>query len=536
MSSVVRPSPRPLSRGERGFYAELHCLSDFSFGRGASSAGELFERAQQQGYHALAMTDECSLAGIVRGLEASRATGLRMIVGSEITLDADGAAPLKLVLLVETREGYTTLCRLITQGRRRSTKGEYRLTRDDLADGLPGLLALWIPDARMSFEDGAWLRQRFDGRLWLAVELHRGADDMQRLRDLMALADALSIPAVASGDVHMHVRSRRALQDTMTAIRHRTTIAQAGKRLFPNGERHLRTRRALSAIHPAHLLEETLRIAERCRFSLETDLGYEYPRELVPDGHTPETWLRKLVEDGVRERWPEGESPGARALIEKELKLIRKMKYEPYFLTVHDIVRFARSKGILCQGRGSAANSVVCYTLGVTSIDPARMGLLFERFLSEERNEPPDIDIDFEHERREEVIQYIYKKYGRERAGMTAEVISYRGRSAVRDVGKAMGLSLDMVDSMAGKLDWWDRGVLSDAQLREVGLDPGDRTVRLVCGLAAQLLGFPRHLSQHTGGLVMTRGALCEMIPIENASMPDRTVIEWDKDDIDELG
>ena len=448
-------------------YAELHCLSDFSFGRGASNAAELFERARQQGYSALAITDECSLAGIVRGLEASRATGLRMIVGSEATLDADSATPLKLVLLVETREGYSNLCRLITQGRRRSTKGEYRLTRDDLADGLPGLLALWIPDARMSFEDGAWLRQRFRGRLWLAVELHRGADDMQRLRDLMALADALAIPAVASGDVHMHMRGRRALQDTMTAIRHRTTIAQAGKRLFPNGERHLRTRRALSAIYTARLLDETLRIAERCRFSLDIDLGYQYPRELVPDGHTPQTWLRQLVEDGVRERWPEGESPEARELIEKELKLIRSKQYEPYFLTVHDIVRFAKSQGILCQGRGSAANSVVCYTLGVTAIDPARMGLLFERFLSEERNEPPDIDIDFEHERREEVIQYLYTRYGRDRAAIAATVIRYRTRSAARDVGRALGLPEDQLAQLSRSTSAWSTDTPSTARLRE---------------------------------------------------------------------
>jgi error-prone DNA polymerase len=516
-------------------YAELHCLSDFSFGRGASNAAELFERAQQQGYSALAITDECSLAGIVRGLEASRATGLRMIVGSEATLDADSATPLKLVLLVETREGYSTLCRLITQGRRRSTKGEYRLTRDDLADGLPGLLALWIPDARMSFEDGAWLRQRFRGRLWLAVELHRGADDMQRLRDLMALADALAIPAVASGDVHMHVRGRRALQDTMTAIRHRTTIAQAGKRLFPNGERHLRTRRALSAIYTARLLDETLRIAERCRFSLDIDLGYQYPRELVPDGHTPQTWLRQLVEDGVRERWPEGESPEARELIEKELKLIRSKQYEPYFLTVHDIVRFAKSQGILCQGRGSAANSVVCYTLGVTAIDPARMGLLFERFLSEERNEPPDIDIDFEHERREEVIQYLYTRYGRDRAAIAATVIRYRTRSAARDVGRALGLPEDQLAQLSRSTSAWSTDTPSTARLREYGFDPDSAVIRRLVELVGQLLGKPRHLSQHVGGFVVSEHPLHTLVPVENAAMDERTIIQWDKDDLDTM-
>ncbi|HEY9400618.1 MAG TPA: error-prone DNA polymerase, partial [Luteimonas sp.] len=522
-------------REQEADYVELHCLSDFSFGRGASSAGELFDRAQRQGYRALAITDECSLAGIVRGLEASRATGLRMIVGSEMTFDANTPTPLKLVLLVETREGYSTLCRLITQGRRRSTKGEYRLTREDLAAGLPGLLVLWIPDARMSLDDGAWLKRRFDGRLWLAVELHRGADDMQRLHDLLSLAEALDLPAVASGDVHMHVRARRALQDTMTAIRHRTTIAQAGRHLFPNGERHLRTRRALSAIHPAHLLAETLRIAERCRFSLEEDLGYQYPHELVPDGHTPQTWLRKLVEDGVRERWPEGESPGARALIEKELKLIRKMKYEPYFLTVHDIVRFARSKGILCQGRGSAANSVVCFTLGVTAIDPARMGLLFERFLSEERNEPPDIDIDFEHERREEVIQYLYERYGRDRAAIAATVIRYRTRSAVRDVGRVLGLPEDQLAQLSRSTSAWSTDTPSADRLREYGFDADSPLMQRLVMLVGQLLGKPRHLSQHVGGFVISEHPLHTLVPVENAAMDDRTIIQWDKDDLDTM-
>ena len=530
-----RPSPASRRREQVHDYAELHCLSDFSFGRGASNAGELFERALQQGYRALAITDECSLAGIVRGLEASRVTGLRMIVGSEVTLDADGASPLKLVLLVETREGYSSLCRLITQGRRRSDKGEYRLTRDDLADGLPGLLALWIPDARMSLNDGAWLKQRFDDRLWLAVELHRGADDTQRLHDLLSLAESLDIPAVASGDVHMHVRGRRQLQDTMTAIRHRTTIAQAGKRLFPNGERHLRTRRALSAIYPEHLLVETLRIAERCRFSLDTDLGYQYPHELVPAGHTPETWLRKLVEDGVRERWPEGESIEARELIEKELKLIRSKQYEPYFLTVHDIVRFARSKEILCQGRGSAANSVVCYTLGVTSIDPARMGLLFERFLSEERNEPPDIDIDFEHERREEVIQYLYARYGRDRAAIAATVIRYRTRSAARDVGRVLGLPEDQLAQLSRSTSAWSSDTPTSERLRDYGFDPDSPLIRRLVMLVGQLLGKPRHLSQHVGGFVISEHPLHTLVPVENAAMDDRTIIQWDKDDLDTM-
>src|SRR5690606_9234920 len=484
------------------------------------------------GYAALAITDECSLAGIVRALEASRETGVRLIVGSEIALE-DG---LKLVLLVEDRAGYTALCRLITQGRRRSAKGEYLLRREDLADGLPGLLALWIPGATPSRADGAWLRERFGDRLWLAVELHRGPDDAARLHALQALADGLGIPAVAAGDVHMHVRARRALQDTMTAIRHRVTVAEAGRRLFPNGERHLRTLRALAAIYPRALLEETLRVAARCRFDLGQDLGYEYPHELVPEGTTPQAWLRELVEAGARERWPEGVDAPTRALIEKELALIRRKGYEAYFLTVHDIVRHARSQGILCQGRGSAANSVVCYALGVTAIDPARMGLLFERFISEERNEPPDIDIDFEHERREEVIQYLYRRYGRERAAIAATVIRYRARSAVRDVARALGLPEDQVAQLASCVGHWSSDAPPPERLRERGFDPGSRAIRQLLALAGELMGKPRHLSQHVGGFVISEHPLHSLVPVENAAMADRTIIQWDKDDLDTMG
>ncbi len=513
-------------------YAELHCLSDFSFGRGASSAAELFERARRQGYRALAITDECSLAGIVRALEASRATGVRLIAGAEFALE-DGP---KLVLLVEDRGGYTSLCRLITRGRRRSAKGEYRLLREDLdEDALPGLLALWIPGETPAREHGAWLKRRFDGRLWLAVELHRGADDAARLHALRTLARELGIPAVAAGDVHMHVRARRALQDTMTAIRHRVPIAQAGRRLFPNGERHLRTRRALSAIYPQDLLQETLRVAERCRFDLGQDLGYEYPRELVPEGMTPQAWLRELVEAGARERWPDGADAEARALIEKELRLIRHKGYEAYFLTVHDIVRYARSQGILCQGRGSAANSVVCYALGVTAIDPARMGLLFERFISEERDEPPDIDIDFEHERREEVIQYIYRRYGRERAALAATVIRYRARSAVRDVARALGLDEDEVARLSRCVSAWSSDAPAAERLREHGFDPDSRPMRHLVALVGELLGKPRHLSQHVGGFVVSEHPLHTLVPVENAAMAERTIIQWDKDDLETM-
>ncbi|RDI99441.1 error-prone DNA polymerase [Dyella solisilvae] len=511
-------------------YAELHCLSNFSFQRGASSARELFERARDCGYRALAITDECSLAGIVRAYEASRDTGVALIVGAEFRLE-DGP---KLVLLCENLDGYTALCALITRGRRVAEKGSYRVTRADFADGLPGTLALWLPEAEPQPEHGAWLRTLFPGRLWLAVELHRGPDDARRLAQLQALAEALSLPMVAAGDVHMHVRRRRALQDVMTALRHHRTVAEAGDLLFPNGERHLRTREALAAIHPAELLAESVRIASRCHFVM-TDLQYRYPAELVPAGHTPTTWLRQLTEEGVLQRWPQGAPPKVRAQIEHELTLIAQLEYESYFLTVQEIVSFARSQEILCQGRGSAANSAVCYALGVTAVDPDKTTLLVERFISAERNEPPDIDIDFEHERREEVIQHIYRKYGRERAALAATVICYRGRSAVRDVARALGLPPDQIDLLSRTFAWQDGDDPIEGRLRERGFDPDSPVLRRVLALTAELQNFPRHLSQHVGGFVISDQPLSHLVPVENASMPDRTIIQWDKDDLDTM-
>jgi error-prone DNA polymerase len=518
-------------------YAELHCLSNFSFQRGASSAQELFERAKQQGYSALAITDECTLAGIVRALEASEATGVPLIVGSEMAIE-DGP---KLVLLVETQAGYRTLCEVITAARRRAEKGTYRLLREDFARPLEGLLALWVPrgDARRDAEEGAWVRALFPERTWLAVHLHRGPDDAGRLRQWLALAEEVGIPAVACGDAHMHVRKRRALQDTMTAIRLRTTLAQAGRALYPNGERHLRTRQALSAIHPAELLAESVEIARRCTFGLR-QIAYEYPRELVPEGRTAAEWLRELVEDGIRARWAkarsgEKERAKARELIEKELAIIGRLRYESYFLTVHDIVRFARSRSILCQGRGSAANSAVCYALGITELQPGEMEMLFERFVSEERNEPPDIDVDFEHERREEVLQYVFERYGRGRAALAAVVIRYRGRSAIRDVARALGLPPDQVDELAKTMDRWSSDVPMPDHLREHGFDPESPLLRRVLAISDELLGFPRHLSQHPGGFVISEHPLSTLVPVENAAMDDRTVIQWDKDDLDVL-
>jgi error-prone DNA polymerase len=512
-------------------YAELHCLSHFSFGRGASSARELFERARRNGYTALAITDECTLAGIVRALEASRETGVKLIVGTEIVLE-DGP---KLVLLAEDQTGYTAICKLITQGRRRADKGEYSLQRADLADGLPGTLALWLPEATPKDEHGEWLRSLFEGRLWIGVELHRGPDDDARLAALQALGARLHLPLVACGDVHMHARNRRIVQDTLTAIRHHKTLAEAGAHLFPNGERHLRTRQALAAIHPRELLDESVRIAERCTFRLD-ELKYEYPRELVPEGHTPTTWLRQLTEEGLKWRWPEGESAKVREQVEHELKLVAELGYEPFFLTVQDIVRFARSRGILCQGRGSAANSAVCFALGITEVDPARMNMLFERFLSKERNEPPDIDVDFEHERREEVIQYLYRKYGRERTALAATVISYRAKSAVRDVAKALGLPADQLDQLSRVFAWWDGEEDLGERLRERGFDPDSPVLRRVLLVTRELLDAPRHLSQHTGGFVISEAPLHHLVPVENAAMPERTIIQWDKDDLETLG
>jgi len=512
-------------------YTELHCLSNFSFGRGASSAAELFERAQQNGYTALAITDECSLAGIVRALEASRTTGVKLIVGSEFTLD-DG---LKLVLLVEDLRGYQQLCQLITLARRRSRKGEYRIGRADLIDDTNGLLALWLPEALPNEEHGRWLELTFPTRAWLAIELHRGPDDRARLAQLRAVAASLQMPTVACGDAHMHIRRRRALQDVLTALRHRLSVASAGERLFPNGERHLRTRQALSAIYPPSLLAETITIADRCRFDF-SELRYEYPHELVPAGHTGDSWLRELSAQGARWRWPDGVLARAQAQIEHELALIEELGYAAYFLTVHDIVRFARGQGILCQGRGSAANSAVCFALGVTEVDPARANLLFERFISRERNEPPDIDIDFEHERREEVIQYIYRRYGRERAALAATVISYRSRSAVRDVARALGLPADQLELLSRTVSSWSQQAPSAERLRERGFDPDSPLMQRLVALVTELLGMPRHLSQHVGGFVIAEQPLYTLVPVENAAMPDRTIIQWDKDDLDTLG
>jgi error-prone DNA polymerase len=514
-------------------YAELHCLSNFSFLRGASSPEELIVTANTRGYTALAVTDECSFSGVVRALEAAEKLGFKLIVGAEFRLADD----LRCVLLASNRSAYAQISALITRGRIDNEKGRYRLTRDDVA-ALPlhDCLALWLPPAMPSIEDAQWLAAQFPQRTWIAVELHRGPDDGTRLRSLQQLGEHCNLPCMAAGDVHMHVRQRRRLQDTVTAIRHGLTLAECGARLFTNGERHLRRREDLAELYPHALLEETVAIAERCTFNLR-ELKYDYPKETVAPGYTSSAWLRKLTYRGYRNRWPDGGTRAIAKQIEDELALIAELGYEAFFLTVYNVVRYARRKKILCQGRGSAANSAVCYALGITNVNPAEQRLLFGRFISRERKEPPDIDVDFEHQRREEVMQYIFRKYGRQRAALAATVIRYRPRSALRDVGRALGVAPDDIDRLAKSLAWWDqpKDVLLQ-RLQELGFDPRAPLVRRWMNLAGELLGAPRHLSQHVGGFVISDQPVSELVPIENASMPNRTVIQWDKDDLEFMG
>jgi error-prone DNA polymerase len=514
-------------------YAELHCISNFTFLRGASHPEELVAQAAELGYRALALTDECSLAGVVRAHEEAKARALPLIIGSEFWLEEGD----RLVLLASDRQAYAGLSALITRARRAAQKGQYRLSIDGLHgfDGIDGCLALLHPDDPRDRDRLARYAECLAGRLWLEANRLLTGDEPPYLLALRAAAEHFGLPIVAAGDVHMHRRDRQQLQDLVTAIRHRTTLSRAGWALYPNAERHLRPLETLARIYPREWLQQSCAIAERCRFSLD-ELRYEYPDELVPPGLTPAAHLRTLTEAGMQTRWPAGVIPRVREQVEHELRLIGELHYEPYFLTVHDIVRFARGRRILCQGRGSAANSAVCYALGITEVDPARQSTLFERFLSKERNEPPDIDVDFEHQRREEVIQYLYEKYGRQRAALAATVITYRTRSALRETGKALGFDSDTLERLATTHSWWDGRKLNVDRIRELGFDPEQPQLRRLLALTAQLIGFPRHLSQHVGGFVIARERLDWLVPIENAAMPERTVIQWDKDDLQALG
>jgi len=517
-------------------YAELHCKTNYSFLQGASHADELVERAAELGYEALAVTDVNSLAGVVRAHMAAKEVDLKLIIGAEITpVDAP-----PVVLWPTDRAAYGRLSRLITRGRRRAEKGECELTWDDVAQHADGLLAgvlvgNQIPETCQAF---CKYRELFSGRGYLIAELYRGPDDEYRLEQLLRLSRTTRLPLVAAGDVYYHVPARQPLQHVLTAIRHGVTVAQAGHLLFPNAQRHLKTLEEIREIFSRvpEAIERTVEIANLCAFSLD-ELRYEYPLELAPPGLTPIEYLKRLTWQGAKRRYADGVPEKVIRLLEHELALIEELHYEAYFLTVWDLVKFARSRGILCQGRGSAANSAVCYCLEITAVDPERMDLLFERFISKERNEAPDIDVDFEHERREEVIQYLYQKYGRERAGIAAAVITYRTRSAIREVGKSLGLSLDRIDRLAKNMDGYPQHAIElEQRCDEMGIDTDSDIGRRLVYLAKELIGFPRHLSQHVGGMVMTRGPLCELVPIENAAMPDRTVVQWDKDDLEELG
>ena len=551
----VLAAPDPL-----GLYTELHCLSNFSFQRGASHPAELVVQAYRLGYRGLALTDECSVAGVVRAhmalldyqamlQEAEKKTGARyrrdfaFLPGSEFVLPG-----CRLVVLPHDLVGWGRLCELISRARRREgvRKGDYRVGWDDDWASLEYCEVLYVPERHPEPDELLLratlrrLRTMFGPRLWLAVELVAATDDAMWLRRLRQWGALTGVPLVAAGGVLMHARARKPLHDVLTAVRLGKAVPECGFALEPNAERRLRSRVTLQQIYPKELLAATETVRARCGFSLG-EIAYRYPRETLPPGLTPTEALRQLTyAEATRLRYADGMPEPIRALVEKELALIAFCKYEMFFLTVHDIVRFARRQGILCQGRGSAANSVVCYCLGITAANPEESHPLMERFISKERqNEPPDIDVDFEHERREEVIQYIYDKYGADRAAIAAVVISYRRRSAIRDVGTALGIPAALVDAFAKEHHWFDAGLIAErlaALLQELQVDIDPRRVLQWLALAEQLHGFPRHLSQHVGGFVLTEGRLTQLVPIEKASMKDRSVIQWDKDDLERMG
>jgi len=513
-------------------YAELHCVTNFSFLRGASHPHELVQRAAELGYQALAITDECSLAGVVKAHVAALEHDLQLIIGSEFKLDGQ-----RLLVLVPNRQAYAELSALITLARRRSEKGDNRLEWCDLQSNLRNGLIIWLPsgDLAKDQQHGAWLSEWFLGRLWIGVEHLLYGNDSQQYYYYRNLAAMWQLPMLACGDVHMHSAERQPLQDVLTAIHHGCSVMSLGARRFANAERHLRRLDQLQKLYPPALLAETLVVARRCHFSLQ-ELRYEYPADVVPPNVTASQQLRFLVGEGLLKRWPQGASAEVHRQIDYELQVIAELQYESYFLTVHDIVHFARSRNILCQGRGSAANSIVCYCLLITEVSPDQISMLFERFISRERNEPPDIDVDFEHERREEVIQYIYKKYGRERAALAATVITYRPRSAVRDVGKALGLDALFIEQLSQSMSWWQRQADLEALFQQQGFSNRGQLAKYFFTLLQDIIGFPRHLSQHVGGFIITKSPISSLVPVENASMAERTVIQWDKYDIEALG
>lgn len=505
--------------------------------RAASHPEELVQRAAQLDYDAIAITDECSVAGAVRAHVSAKEAGISLIVGAEFAL-SDTPCLERIVLYATDRESYGDLCELITYARRRCDKGSYRLDLSDLAKRTPRVLCVALCESNAHPDDVLTalrsLRQVFGDSLWLGVSLRYREDDQSALQFAQQLAEKSQLRLVAMEQVVMHMRERKMLHDVLSATREHTRVEALGRKALSNSEGYLKHIAQIERRYPLEVLFETVNLASRCRFSLD-ELQYEYPREVVPDGETPASYLRTLTYVGAQRRYGDCVPENVVRILEHELKVISDLRYEAFFLTIYDVVLFARSQGILCQGRGSAANSAVCYCLGITEVDPSRLQVLFERFISRERNEPPDIDVDFEHERREEVIQYLYKKYGRERTALTAALATYRTKGAIRDVAKALGFSLDQLDALSKTIVWWDGRQIARERLIEAGFDPETPTMQRLMDLTHQLIGFPRHLSQHSGGFVIARDRLTRLVPIENAAMPERTVIQWDKDDLDEL-
>lgn len=517
-------------------FAQLNTTTNFTFLTGASHPHQLVERADELGYAALAITDECSLAGIVKAHVAARGRNIKLLIGSRFTL-SNGAS---LIAIAPTCQAYAELSGFITLARRRSPKGQYEAHMEDLRFRLQHCLIIWLatpatrPDSDTTRQLAHEFQRAFRQRVWIGIGHHLGAGEQAVFQHWQTLATTMGMPLVAAGEVLMHDRQCKPLQDVLTAIRENQPVMTLGTRLQGNAEAYLKPVDELHWLYPPELLQQTQVIAARCNFSLD-ELRYQYPQELVPEGLTPIAHLRQLVDEGKVRRWPDGVPADAQALLDKELGLIEELHYEYYFLTVYDIVAFARAQNILCQGRGSAANSVVCYCLFITEISPGQINVLFERFISRERDEPPDIDVDFEHQRREEVIQYIYRKYSRERAALAATVITYRTRSAIRDVGKALGLEPSLIDHMAKSMAWWDRSGDLRARIAAAGLQSQQKRLLQFFSLVEQIRGFPRHLSQHVGGFIIAQDKVSDLVPLENASMADRTIIQWDKEDLEAM-
>ena len=524
-------------------YSELHCLSNYSFLRGASHPEEYVKQAKRLGYQTIAITDECSFSGIVKAWVEAKKQNIKLIIGSEFKLrfvDANKSTSkknkeLKILLLAQNRQGYQDLSTHITRARRRSKKGEYLLKSSDLEGALSHcILIILLQAEEIKGELDALLKLKTN-HVWLGVCLLQDGQDEAIKKQAADLSNVYDLPQVACGNVHMHTQKRKALQDLLTAIRLRQPLKKMGRKLFQNAQNYLRPLSEIADIYDAEQIHQTQIISRLCQFDL-SEICYDYPKEVVPKTITASTYLRNLCYQGSQERWPQGMPEHVKKLLEKELGIIKELAYEYYFLTVYDIVAFARKRHILCQGRGSAANSVVCYCLMITEVDPARSELLFERFISKERNEPPDIDVDFEHERREEVIQYIYQKYSRRRAALAATVITYRPKSAIRDVGKALDLDPFLIEKLISSMAWWDSKRDLTMRFEEAKIAGHSHMAKIFLSLIQQILGFPRHLSQHVGGFIITNSPISHLVPVENAAMPDRSIIQWDKYDIEAMG